>query len=460
MSSQVRGYLAIVYLALCLVLGGASAAGAIANAILQLLAIVIILLLLWTRRVVVPAEARPLAWIVGLFLLLGLISLVPLPAGVWQSLPYRNEIAEGLRMLGIGDVSMPASLAPRATIASLLWLLPPAAMFLLSVSIGWDERRRLCGTVVILAVLSILLGVFQLVGGSGSALRFYEITNEGSPVGLFANINHQATLILCAVPCIAVIATQFATRSDRSKRSGGMIIASVFGVFLLGGIAISGSMAGYGLAIPAAFASLLIYRRAVAGPIGARWKAGFAALLVVVIALALVGPLSRQSLSGKFADRPASRGEIAMTTLRPIADSFPVGTGLGSFAQVYRRYEDPRGASGQFVNHAHNDYLEVALELGLPGMLLVAAFLLWWARRSIYAWRMDFRGSNMARAGSAIVGLVLLHSLVDYPVRTSAMASVFAVACAFLVPYVASGRRRRTSAEAAEAQDVRHLEAV
>ncbi|HEX9931933.1 MAG TPA: O-antigen ligase family protein [Allosphingosinicella sp.] len=462
MNSRVRGYIGIAYLALCLMLGGASAAGALGNALLQLLALIIILILIWSGKLRLPPEARPLAWIVGLFLAVGALSLIPLPAGLWQSLPGRGNVAAGLRLLGVGEVGLPLSLAPAATVASLLWLLPPVAMFLLAVTLAWDERRRLYGTVLVVAVLSIMLGVFQLLGGPQSSLRFYEITNEGSPVGFFSNINHQATLLLCAIPCAAVFAIQFATGADRSKRSGGMIMASAFALFLTAGIALSGSIAGYGLFLPAAFAALLNYRRATAGALGAAWKAALAALLIVAAGFALFGPGPPQALSDKYSTSPASRRAFAANTAEAIVQTAPVGTGLGSFSGVYRRFEDPRGATGQFVNHAHNDYLELVLELGVPGALLIAAFLFWWLRRSLYAWRSDLRGANLARAASVIVGIVLMHSIVDYPLRTSAMAAVFAVACAFLVPYMPTARRRRKAdAEADEAgAGARHLEAV
>jgi O-antigen ligase len=458
MTGRVRGLIAIAYLTLCILLGGASAGGAIANAILQGGAIIVILLLLWSRRLAVPAEARPLVWIVGLFLLVGLLSLVPLPAGLWQSLPYRDQIAGPLRLIGLADSSLPLSLAPGSTIASLLWLLPPTAMFLMTLTLAWDERRRLGGTVLVLAVLSIVLGVLQLLGGVGSPLRYYAITNAASPVGFFANINHQATLILCALPCAAVIATQFASRSDSSKRSGGMIIAVAFSLFLTAGIAISGSMAGYGLFIPAAFASLLIYRRSTTGSIGTAWKASLAVLIALFIGLAFFGPVSQQSLSEKFSASPTSRSVLSATTVDAIEDSFPVGTGLGTFSSIYRRYEDPGAASRQFVNHAHNDYLELVLELGLVGVLLILGFGLWWLRRSLHAWRSDLPGMRMAEPAALIIGIVLLHSLVDYPLRTSAIAAVFAVACAFLVPPPARSKGRRSS-RSSGGEPLKHLEA-
>jgi O-antigen ligase len=458
MTSRVRGLIAIVYLALCLMLGGASAAGAIANAALQTIAILIILLLMWSRRLAVPAEARPLGWIVALFLVWNLLSLVPIPPGLWQGLPYRGEIGEGMRLIGLGDASLPLSLAPGATIASLLWMLPPTAMFLLAVGLPWDERRRLGGTILILAVLSIILGVLQLLGGIGSPLRFYTITNSGSPVGFFSNINHQATLILCGLPCAAMIATQFASRSQRSKRSGGLIIAGACALFLAAGIAVSGSLAGYGLFGPAAFASLLIYRRATAGAVGAAWKAGLALLTLLFIGLAFLGPVSQQSLSDKFSANPSSRRVLTATTVEAIKDTFPVGTGLGTFASVYRRYEDPKQATREFANHAHNEYVEIALELGLAGILIVGLFILWWCRRTLYAWRSDLPGMRMAEPAALIIGIVLLHSIVDYPIRTSAIAAVFAVACALLVPPPARQERSRR-ARSTDNEPLKHLEA-
>jgi O-antigen ligase len=447
--------MAIGYLALCVILGGASAAGAIGNAALQVLAVFIILLLMWSRRLALPAEARPLVWIVALFLLWALLSLIPLPAGLWQSLPYRGEIAAGLRLLGLGDSSLPLSLAPRSTLASLLWLLPPAAMFLLALTLPPDERRRLGGAIVVLAILSIVVGVLQLFGGPNSPLYFYQITNAGFPVGFFSNINHQATLILCALPLTAIIATRFASRSDSSKRSGGLIIAGAFALFLTAGIALAGSMAGYGLFVPAAFGSLLIYRRATAGAVGAGWKIAFGLLVAAFIGLALFGPMSRQSLSDKFSENPSSRRALTATTIEAIKDTFPVGTGLATFSSVYRRYEDPARPTREYANHAHNDYVEIVLELGLVGILIVALFIGWWARRAVYAWRSDLPGMRIAEPAVLIVGIVLLHSFVDYPLRTSAIAAVFAVACALLGP--PPERRRRSRAP--DNEPLKHLEA-
>jgi O-antigen ligase len=448
------------YLGACLLLGGASAAGAAANAVLQLLGLGLIVALLWRRDFALPHGAKGPAWIAAGLLAIGLLSLLPLPPGLGSSLPLRGEVIEAFRLIGLPAPSLSASLAPAWTVNSLLHLLPAAAMFLLVLRLPNDERRLLPTVVLAVAGASVVLGAFQLIGGPGSPLRFYTVTNLTSPVGFFSNANHEATLLLCALPLTAVLAGRMATRRSRSKRSGGAIISVAIAVFIVAGIAISGSSAGYGLAVPAAVASFLIYRRTVAGRIAKGWWAALAGALILFALAGLQGPLGKEAFDADVTSQPTSRRVLAATTVEIIEDSFPVGTGLGTFSTVYRRYEDPGRVTRQFANHAHNDYLEAVMELGLGGVLLILGFLLWWALRSYQVWTRDFQGAALARAGSAMIGIVLAHSIVDYPLRTAAIVAVFALACGFMVAPVP----RRGSEEAADDEDsaepLRHIEAA
>jgi O-antigen ligase len=445
------------YLVACLLLGGASAAGAAANALLQLAALVLILVWAWSRNAPLPREARGPLWIAGAFVLVVLISLIPLPASLWAGLPYRDEIATGFKLIGMPLPALPLSLAPPSTIWSLLALLPPAAMFLMVASLPNDERRRLAVPLLAVASLSIVLGAFQLLGGPESPLRPYAVTNNTSPVGFFANVNHEGTLLLCSLPFMAFLAGRAAGRRSRSKRSGGAVISVAVGLFLTVGIAISGSSAGYGLFIPTALASLLIYRRAVVGRIAWPWTAGMSLVLLIFTVVALRGPLSSEAFAGDLTDQPTSRRVLAATTVRAIEDSFPVGTGLGTFQTVYRRYENPDRVTRQYANHAHNDYVEFVLELGIAGLLLILAFIAWWAMALVRVWRSEVPGAGMARAASVAIGVVLLHSIVDYPLRTSAIAAVVAFACALLVP---APRRESDLTDAEDpGSDLRHLKA-
>src|SRR5581483_9726291 len=94
-----------------------------------------------------------------------------------------------------------------------------------------------------------------------------------------------------------------------------------------------------------------------------------------------------------------------------------------------------------YVNHAHDDYLETWLELGWPGLALIAAFLAWWLVSVV---RIGRNGrdddASLATAGAVVVGLLLAHSAVDYPLRTPALATLFALGCGLMVP--PSSRKR------------------
>lgn len=460
MNARVTGFVASAYLAACLMLGGASAAGAFANGVLQMAGLVLILLVLWRGPFPgLPAEGRGPVWVWALFLLVGLLSLIPLPPSLWTGLPYRDAVAAGYRLFGHELPALPVTLSVHGTLASLLALIPPAAVFLLVVQLPVEQRRMLIWAVLAVAGASIILGAFQLMGGQSSALRLYRITSPHAAVGFFANQNHLATLLLCALPFTGVLAARVATRSSRSKRSAGAVMSLAVALFLITGIAISGSAAGYGLFLLSALGTVLIYRRAVVGRLGWPWAAGLGLLLVVLVVAGLRGPVSTQSLSEEWNEDPASRRVLAETTLEAVEDSFPVGTGLGTFSTVYRQYEEPNRVSRGYANHAHNDYVEIALELGLAGILLILAFIAWWARRSWAAWRREFPGAALARAGSLMIGIVLLHSIVDYPLRTAAISAIFALACALLLP-------ARSNRDAAAAQDppsggesLRHLQA-
>lgn len=465
MSDRIASYLASGFVLACLFLGGASAAGAVANGMLQLIALLLIVVTAWTRRGTpwpgLPGGSFTPIAIVAAFLIWSLLQLIPLAASIWTTLPGRGPTAEGFRLLGIPLPAIPASLAPGKTVQSLLWLIPPAAAFVLAAPLTSRGRRTVALAMLTGAFLSMLLGAFQVLGGSGSPLRFYEITNPTAPVGFFSNKNHLATLLLCALPIAAALAGRAAAPGGhKSKAQSRKTIYAAVALFLVIGLAINRSIAGYALLLPAGFASFVIYRRAVTGGISRIALGVLAALTLAYVGVALAGPVSHETLSSKFTQSPASRQVMTARTLQAARDYFPVGSGLGSFQQVYRTYENPAEASRAFANHAHDDYAEVALELGVPGILLVLLFILWWARRAFVAWTREFNGAALARAASVIVALVLFHSLVDYPLRTSAVAALFAVACAFLLPAPAApARRGRSGDEHEDAPAARHLEA-
>jgi hypothetical protein len=71
----------------------------------------------------------------------------------------------------------------------------------------------------------------------------------------------------------------------------------------------------------------------------------------------------------------------------------------------------------------------------------VLAFLTWLAPNLLRAWRAS-AADDLARAGTVAIALLLVHSAVDEPLRTTALSTLFG----FLVGVAAAPRVRRPTA--------------
>ena len=115
-----------------------------------------------------------------------------------------------------------------------------------------------------------------------------------------------------------------------------------------------------------------------------------------------------------------------------IQQYWPSGSGFGSFATLFAAHERLEWVKPTAVNAVHNDYLQLLLEGGVPAVLLLVALLAGVAvaaRRGLRLGRRDPARRELI-AGLAIVGLCLLHSLVDYPLRRPAAWLFLALALA------------------------------
>lgn len=365
------------------------------------------------------------------------LQTIPLPPMLWTQLPHRADVAAGFAHAGEAAPWLPLSLDPDATLAVLASLLVPAAGLAVFAASSRRGQRWALTTLVAAACGSIILGAAQQIAGEGTALQPYVLTNPGKATGLFANRNHLATLLAMAIPCALLL---LPGRANRPK-----VVALV--AVLLGGAVLTGSRAGIALAVVATVASTVWIHAPARGRGVVMAGLGTAAALCAAggLWLALADPAPPPG--GAEQHRPA----IIATTLRAARDHFPVGSGGGSFLRVYQHYEDPADASPQYRNHAHSDYAEILLEYGLPGALLILAAIGWWALRARDAWR---AGSEAAAARCAVImtGVVLAHSLVDYPLRTGALA-LLAAGVAILAARRAGSREAPTAAMAEAADD-------
>lgn len=433
MANRLREATAPAYLLLCLVLGG-SAQGAWQNMVLQLAGLAI-LVAAAASKPSQPVERQAVHAFLLALAALAVVALqcVPLPPNIWTHLGGRAPVVNGYEILGMAAPWQPLSLVPYATLQSLLGLIPPLALF--ASIVVWKAYRPswLAAAIITGSIAGVLLGALQISSSGNIAdshWYLYPQSSFGFATGFFANANHMANLLACAIPFLAALA--LSTRSRTAEGNSALMVligAAVLLIFV--GIAINHSLAVYALTPPvlAASALILIPRRS-------RWRKwwGVATVLLVVVAVTALATASVRTgqlgtdAKGSF----ESRKEMLSTTARAAGDFMPWGSGLGSFASVYHLYEDPLQVTDTYVVHAHDDYAELLLEMGVPGLLLLIAFFAWWGRAVFLVWR-DPDAGPFARAASIASAAILIHSVVDFPLRTAAVESLFAASLALLI---------------------------
>jgi O-antigen ligase len=310
----------------------------------------------------------------------------------------------------------------------------------------WLAVALIAGTLA-----GIALGAMQVVSSSVqvSPLYLYEDTSVGRAVGFFANADHMATLLVITLPFLA--ATASAARGANVQRYSAVVSIAIGLAIVIGvGVALNGSLAGYVLMPPVIAGSALVViraRRNVRVGIMVLAAVLFLGSVIAVEATAIGGERIGQHTTAAV----QSRAELLSTTTRAVFDFLPWGSGLGSFQRVYPLYETPKLVTTTYVIHAHNDYVEVALELGALGIVLMTLFLAWWGAAVWRAWR-TAESAPFVRAAAIASAAILAHSLVDFPLRTSAISACFGMCVALL-----AGGRVAAQQDGAQLRRTRHV---
>src|SRR5262249_12617072 len=145
--------------------------------------------------------------------LLPLFQLIPLPPWIWTRLPGRETIEAIVELVRGQRNWMPVSVSPNATWLSLLSLLPPMTIFLGTLQLSYQERRRLSLVVIAVGVVSAVVGLTQVSQGPTSPLRFFAFTNNTEAVGFFANRNHFAAFLYAVLLFTAAWAVDVAFKT-------------------------------------------------------------------------------------------------------------------------------------------------------------------------------------------------------------------------------------------------------
>lgn len=422
--------LIVALLALVWIAGGASKGDEMGQVIVRAgaWAIVIIAVLGGPRPML--AGLRPILFLLAAAIALPLIQLIPLPPAWWQALPGRAI----LLIPGEHAGWRPWTMTPGATRNALASLIVPAATFLVLAQANERVYCRLPAMLIVMMGAATLLGLFQF-SGAGFNSPFLNDT-PGVVSSIFANRNHFALFL--AIGCLVAPVWAFANHDAvrwRGPLVGGLILLFVLTILATGSR--TGMLLGMlALVLALALVKKQLHQRLNGAP---RWMLPALigiVVLVIVAVVALSFAADRADALTRLialANSEDMRTRGRPTVLAMIALYLPFGSGFGGFDPVFRIHEPFALLKPTYFNQAHNDFLGIALDGGLAGIALLAAGIFWWAVATVRVWRASpDEVVSLGRLGSAIVLLVLVASLTDYPARTPTIMAILTVAAVWL----------------------------
>jgi O-antigen ligase len=321
---------------------------------------------------------------------------------------------------------------------AVLSLFAPLAVLLLGIQLTRDDLYRLLPIIIGLGAISGMFGLLQAIGDPEGSLYFYRTTNNGSAVGLFANRNHAAVLLACLFPMLAAFASVSNDAGNRRNVRG--LIAAAIAIVLVPLILVTGSRSGMLISFFGLVAAAALYhhpekpgkrrRKPKNSIISAPLVLGGLGLVCMVF---LTFYFSRAEAIGRLFEHSAAedgRGNFWLASSDLFWKYFPVGSGSGSFAETYQVDELPNALGLTYLNHAHNDWIETAVTLGVPGLILLLITTLLYVRRIYGLWRRSGRTGrsvHLARMAGVVIAMIAMASFADYPLRTPIMMCFMAV---------------------------------
>ncbi|MER9214735.1 O-antigen ligase family protein [Mesorhizobium sp. M0663] len=389
-------YLLGTVLFVSLLIGGGTASGLYTDTLIEVAAIVSAAAVFSQT----PGQriARPVLWLLVFAMALIVLQIVPLPSAIFNGL--RPELLLGDPWVGESRFRF-ISVGVGRTVECLLYFLAATAFFLAVLRLRAEQVSALLPFFFMGVICNGLAGAIQ-----------YSLSDDVAIVGLlpftinaglFANVNHFSALLFVSIPFVVYYGL-----------FRGHLLSGSFGLIaLLLLLLAAGSRAGVLIGLAITVLSVVF--------LSARSRASGFGVLLIFIALSIYTISAWTKLDAQALDPAFGRGEFARTTIEGIKDNWATGIGFGNFQKAYQIYERAGMIFREYVNHAHNEYLEITFEGGIPAILLMVGYFV-----LLFAALARVRRDPFQKAAFLSVSFLLIHSLVDYPLRTGALAMTFA----------------------------------
>lgn len=320
---------------------------------------------------------------------------------------------------------LPHSVHAGATLVALARYALVAGAFMVAARLGGPEERQRFRAMLVAGGFVLAVGAMLLRPADGSARQ---------PMGPFGNENHFAAYMNLLIP----VGLGLGAELNRARHTRGNTPAYLV-YFAVGcmaaAVAVSESRAGTLIAAALLLAWTLTEWRRSAGGDRARRLWLPLALCAVLVAVFAAPLLARQwdSLRGPGLRLAVEHRLLIWSGAWRMAVDHPAsGVGAGAFADAFPYYQ-PDALAGVVVRAAHNDWIQAAAELGLPGVILLATVLTIALAPLARSGPTDADGRTRTAVILALGGLAV-HAAVDFPLTIPAIplmaATLAGLACA------------------------------
>lgn len=413
----------------------------------------------WRGRVAFRDNGPAVIWLVYLFFGWSLFQLLPLPGDLLGRLsPFRASLLENAYEL-TGISGSWSSIAYEHGLALGRWSLWLAAFLLaMLVRAACRERAFLKALAVMLLIvggLEALYGLVQALVPSTGVLG-YDLTGLGNARGTFINRNHFAGMIemiwplglgylLSLSPWEEKLKLKHLINSDHFNRQ--LLISLVLVVMLLA-LIFSRSRAG----VTGGVIGFIAFMGAAAFS-GAGMRKGFwiGTGLAVFLLFVYGAQMGFEPVIARFMEIDQDIGRLdKWRDAWLILQQHPLGVGPGNYKVLEPLFQINVKVVALSV-HTHNDYLQLLVETGWPGFLLLTGGWVYLLVRGLVGLRRMFRRRGYSlgffMGAGAWGGLVSMgfHGFFDFNLQITANLFYFAMLLGILNHAVYSGNRQVVS---------------
>lgn len=397
-----------------------------------------------------------------------LFQVIPLPTIIIKLISPHSYSFRSLFSFEAAKTSwLTISVVPYLTIKESLEILSYAFLVLLILKTinSYQVIKRFFFALAILGAFEAGYGLIELINPHPRLLFFTKDINLAVATGTYVNQNHFSGLLEMTLPLtlglflarLEGLFTPGLTWKDRlllfsEKRMTINVVLGIFIILQVLGVWFSQSRSG----VIVVFLEFIFFLGMTAffsknERLRSRQTLRVLQVIFVIVLVVIIYSGALSTIDRFTTEKLHQEGRFQYwTTLTQMVRDFPLwGSGLGTFAAVYPAYESSKTYG--LLLHAHNDYLEFLLEIGIVGLTLLLGGIIYVLIKTYLSWakRRNFKIKTLTLAGMTSILGIAIHSLTDFNLHIPANTLIFSmiVALTLILSFWRPQERKRFFSE-------------